>query len=190
MMEAKPANTWSPPPDSYSHLGLTLHSTAMAQLEAAQEQMTKDVVAEIKTNQLRVAQRSAVHDQLTASVLHARTAKTATSPGGASQSSELVDMADAAAAFDDRVRAAAAELQRLRAEWDDAQAEIDAVGRELQACRDLDGAALDKSGTAFARELRELVSEHGAAAADFQEEVGALGSEAVAEYKRYEKVSI
>lgn len=187
-----PANN-GVPADSYGNLSLTLHSAAVSQLEAAQEEVTREVVGGIKEQQQRVARRAAAHDQLAASVLSARASKTATSPGGRSQSTEIVDMAVAATVFDDELCAATTEFARLRAEWEDACAEIEAVGRELQAYQGLDAdVELGKGSTAQqpSREIEEMESEHGAAVAEFREELETLSVDAVAEYKSYEKVSI
>ncbi|KAH6652692.1 hypothetical protein BKA67DRAFT_677790 [Truncatella angustata] len=165
--------------EKYSNLQIAMHSQVVSELEAAQEELTNEVVQGIKANQLALAQLSATHAKLVAPVLEAQTKKIMISPDG-TEHPEIVEMGITVAEFQKRIDAAHAELEQLWADWEEAHAEIEAIEQEvLSSEHDLPGTDEAQSVT--------TESEHAAAIAEFNEDIDALVEKAVGEFKAYEK---
>lgn len=155
-----------------------MHSKIISKLEAAEEELTKEAVSDIKANQLFLAQLSAAHSNIIAPVLKARTKKIMVSPGG-SEVQELIDMGVAVTEFQKRVDAAESAVEKLWSDWEAAHAEVETIGRELEPA--------DINGTNNTPILTTEL-EHDAALAELNEDIDALVEKHTEEYKTYEKV--
>ncbi|KAI1850621.1 hypothetical protein JX265_004331 [Neoarthrinium moseri] len=149
----------------YSKLRIALHSNAMNQLEAVQTELTTEVVAEIKTNQLAIARLSASYGELVSPVREAKANHIVLSPGGRERS-EVVDMSVAETAH--------LEIEGIRKELVGPLPHVDRPGETTE----VDGPA---------EALKLLDQEHSAAVDELSEDMEALQAERVGEYKRYEK---
>jgi hypothetical protein len=176
--------TVNPFPGSYSNLRLAIHSNAMSQLEAAQEQLTSAATSDMNANRLAAAQLAATHNKLVAPIIEANTSKVVqTAEGG--ERSELVNMSVLVSEFKARVEEAAAELDRLRKSHDEAQSEIDALWKDIHS----GPGSSDTIDYGLTSAIMEMESNHGTAVAEFRAELETLVADDVAEMKEYEKVS-
>lgn len=155
-----------------------MHSKIVSELEAAQEELTKEAVDAIKVNQVTLGNLSASYSGIVAPLLDAKTRKFMITPEGSEQH-ELVTMGVALDDFQKLVNTAETTLQNLWADWKEAKAEIEAVGREIDAPKE---EVIDADSILIAQE-------HDAALAELNEDIDALTEKHIAEYKTYEKVN-
>ncbi|KAI0134159.1 hypothetical protein BJ170DRAFT_187369 [Xylariales sp. AK1849] len=98
--------------EKYSNLRLTIHSSAITQLEASQEEMTTEVTSEIKANQVAIARLSEAHSRLTSPIMEVQANKVTNTPG-VGKRTEVVNMFIEFQDFEARIKAVSTELEQL-----------------------------------------------------------------------------
>ncbi|XXH03815.1 putative phosphoglycerate mutase pmu1 [Hypoxylon texense] len=116
--------------DRYATLRATLHSAALAGLEEAEQELSAGATASIRGHRQQLAALDAQVAKLAAPLRDLAVDYTAVDRSGRERTA-AVAIRDAAAAFERKVEAAAGELDGLWASWAEAQAEIEALAREM-----------------------------------------------------------
>ncbi|KAH8671249.1 hypothetical protein BX600DRAFT_242784 [Xylariales sp. PMI_506] len=94
------------------NLRLALHSTAMAQLETAQESLIEEAISGIRTNHVAIEKFPATHSKLVSSVMGARANRVIGTPEGGERS-DVVCMSNVIMEFETHLNSAEGELNRL-----------------------------------------------------------------------------
>ncbi|ORY68724.1 uncharacterized protein BCR38DRAFT_137565 [Pseudomassariella vexata] len=100
---------------NYSNLRTSLHSTALTDLESAQEVLTTEATSKIKSNREALAKLECAYGKLVAPISQVTVKEdyVADSPAGSPRDAVMVDMSTAVPEFEARVSATVKELDTL-----------------------------------------------------------------------------